>query len=180
MTSARCSTKRNAEKYLLPFSCLLILHFFCCLRSELPFAYYDTVGGGMDAGPSGGGLSGVHVHMSNSLNTPIEALEHAYPFRVTRYGIRRDSGGDGFHRGGDGLRRDLQLLGSARVTLLCERRTVGPSGARGGDDGARGENVLIRGGVEERLPGKATFSVEAGDIISIRSPGGGGWGPANT
>jgi N-methylhydantoinase B len=114
--------------------------------------------------------------MSNSLNTPVEALEHAYPFRIVRYGIRRGSGGDGAHRGGDGLRRDLQVLGPARVALLCERREVGPAGARGGADGAPGENVLIREGVEEPLPGKATFSVQAGDVVSIRSPGGGGWG----
>ena len=145
-------------------------------RTGDPFAYYETVGGGMGAGPSGDGLSAVHVHMSNSLNTPIEALEHAYPFRILRYGIRRGSGGDGLHRGGDGLRRDLQVLGSARVALLCERRVVGPAGARGGAAGAVGENVLIRGGVEERLPGKATFSVEPGDVVSVRSPGGGGWG----
>lgn len=145
-------------------------------RSGEPFAYYETVGGGMGAGPSGDGLSGVHVHMSNSLNTPVEALEHAYPFRITRYEIRRGSGGNGLHRGGDGLRRDLQVLGPARVALLCERRVRGPAGARGGDDGAPGENVLIRDGKEERLAGKATFWVEAGDVVSIRSPGGGGWG----
>lgn len=145
-------------------------------RNGEAFAYYETVGGGMGAGPTGDGLSAVHVHMSNSLNTPIEALEHAYPFRVTTYGIRRGSGGHGLHRGGDGLRRDLQILGPARVTLLCERRVVGPSGAQGGAAGAPGENVLIRGGVEERLAAKAAFSVEAGDIVSIRSPGGGGWG----
>lgn len=145
-------------------------------RTGQPFAYYETVGGGMGAGPSGEGLSGVHVHMSNSLNTPIEALEHAYPFRITRYEIRRGSGGDGRHRGGDGLRRDLQILGPAHVALLCERRTVGPAGAAGGQDGAPGENVLIREGVEEPLAGKATFDVDAYDIISIRSPGGGGWG----
>lgn len=149
-------------------------------RTGAPFAYYETVGGGMGAGPTGPGLSGVHVHMSNSLNTPVEALEHAYPFRVTAYGIRRGSGGEGRYRGGDGLRRDLQLLGPARVALLCERRTRGPSGARGGLDGAPGRNVLIRDGVEEELPGKASFSVEAGDIISIRSPGGGGWGEAES
>jgi N-methylhydantoinase B len=147
-------------------------------RTGAVFAYYETVGGGMGAGPTGPGLSGVHCHMSNSLNTPIEALEHAYPYRVTQYGIRRGSGGEGLHRGGDGLRRDLMLLGPARVALLCERRAVGPSGAQGGGDGAPGENVLIRNGVEEQLPSKATFSVEAGDIISIRSPGGGGWGVA--
>lgn len=140
------------------------------------FAYYETVGGGMGAGPSGPGLSGVHVHMSNSLNTPVEALEHAYPFRVSRYGIRRGTGGAGAHRGGDGLRRDLTILAHARVALLCDRRSVGPAGARGGGDGATGENVVIRGGVEERLPSKATFSVGPGDVVSIRSPGGGGWG----
>jgi len=145
-------------------------------RVGTPFAYYETVGGGMGAGPGGDGLSGVHVHMSNSLNTPIEALEHAYPFRITRYEIRRHSGGDGIHRGGDGLRRDLQILVPARVALLCERRTVGPAGARGGLDGAPGQNVLIRGGVEEPLPGKATFDARAGDTVSIRTPGGGGWG----
>ena len=144
--------------------------------TDQPFAYYETVGGGMGAGPSGHGLSGVHVHMSNSLNTPIEALEHAYPFRITAYGIRRDSGGSGLHHGGDGLRRDLQVLCPARVALLCERRIVGPSGMQGGSDGATGENVLIRDGVEQHLDGKSTFSVEANDVISIRSPGGGGWG----
>lgn len=147
-------------------------------RNGQAFAYYETVGGGMGAGPHSDGLSGVHVHMSNSLNTPIEALEHAYPFRITTYGIRRGSGGEGKHRGGDGLRRDLQVLTSARVVLLCERRTIGPSGARGGDYGAPGKNALIRNGVEKQLPGKATFSVEPGDIVSIRSPGGGGWGEA--
>lgn len=145
-------------------------------RTGAPFAYYETVGGGMGAGPEADGLSGVHVHMSNSLNTPVEALEHAYPFRITHYGIRRGSGGQGLHRGGDGLRRDLQVLTPARVALLSERRTRRPSGARGGDDGMPGENVLIRAGVEEPLPAKATFLAQAGDVISIRSPGGGGWG----
>ena len=150
-------------------------------RSGDAFAYYETMGGGMGAGPTGDGLSAVHVHMSNSLNTPIEALEHAYPLRVTRYEIRRGTGGTGVHRGGDGVRRDLMVLGSARVALLSERRAAGPEGARGGGNGAPGENVLIRGGVEEPLPSKATFSVEAGDVVSIRSPGGGGWGdPSRT
>ncbi len=152
-------------------------------RTGAPFAYYETMGGGMGAGAAGPGLSGVHTHMSNSLNTPIEALEHAYPYRVTEYSIRRDSGGHGNHRGGDGLRRDIQLLGDARVTLLTERRTRGPSGAAGGEDGAPGENVLIHGSgeqssTEERLPGKVTFEAKAGDIVSVRSPGGGGWGEA--
>ncbi len=149
-------------------------------RTGEVFAYYETVGGGMGAGPPGPGLSGVHVHMSNSLNTPVEALEHAYPFRITQYGIRRGTGGEGKHAGGDGLRRDLMILTPARVALLCERRAVGPAGARGGSDGAPGENVLIRDGIEEHLPSKATFSVEPGDVVSIRSPGGGGWGEPGT
>lgn len=141
-----------------------------------PFTYYETVGGGMGAGPGGAGLSGVHVHMSNSLNTPVEALEHAYPFRVARYEIRRGSGGEGRMPGGDGLRRDLTILTDAEVTLLTERRTHPPSGAAGGGDGAPGENVLIRGDEFEPLPGKVTFLVRSGDTISVRSPGGGGWG----
>ena len=145
-------------------------------RTGEPFAYYETVGGGMGAGPEGDGLSGVHVHMSNSLNTPVEALEHAYPYRVTQYGIRRGSGGEGYHRGGDGLRRDLMILTPARVALLCERRVTAPRGVQGGENGEVGQNVLIRDGVEEPLPGKVTLTVEPGDIISIRSPGGGGWG----
>ncbi len=145
-------------------------------RTNQAFAYYETVGGGMGAAPQGDGLSGVHSHMSNSLNTPVEALEHAYPFRVVHYGIRRGSGGAGSHTGGDGLRRDIQLLTSGRVTLLSERRIQGPRGVAGGEDGATGQNILIRDGSEEQLPGKVTFDAKEGDIISIRSPGGGGWG----
>jgi N-methylhydantoinase B len=145
-------------------------------RSGTTFTYYETVGGGMGAGPGGPGLAGVHTHMSNTLNTPVEALEHAYPFLVTRYEIRRGSGGPGLHRGGDGLRRDLEFSGPAQVTLLTERRLAGPSGAAGGGPGAVGENRLIRDGDERSLPAKASFRVQAGDILSIRSPGGGGWG----
>ena len=145
-------------------------------RNGTAFAYYETVGGGMGAGPSSDGLSGVHTHMSNSLNTPIEALEHAYPFRVTQYTVRRGSGGGGRWRGGDGLRRDIQLLVDGPVTLLTERRARGPAGMRGGSDGSPGENVLIQGGEEFPLDAKVTFEARAGDIVSIRSPGGGGWG----
>ena len=148
-------------------------------RDGSSFAYYETVGGGMGAGPSGHGLSGVHTHMSNSLNTPIEALEHAYPFRITRYSLRRKSGGAGYHRGGDGLRRDLQLLCDGTVTLLSERRDRRPSGMRGGHDGRPGQNVLIRDGHEDPLPAKITFWANFGDVVSIRSPGGGGWGSAD-
>lgn len=147
-------------------------------RSGEPFAYYETVGGGMGAGPDGPGLSAVHTHMSNSLNTPVEALEHAYPFRVTHYSIRRGSGGGGLHRGGDGLRRDIMLLTDSQVTLLSERRERAPSGAQGGADGSTGQNVVIRGDDESVVSGKVTLDAESGDVISIRSPGGGGWGIA--
>jgi N-methylhydantoinase B len=145
-------------------------------RTGEPFAYYETVGGGMGGGRGGPGLSGVHTHMSNSLNTPIEALEHAYPFRITRYELRAGSGGPGRNAGGEGLRRDLELLTDARVTLLSERRRSGPAGRDGGGAGAPGENALLRDGKEERLAAKVTFDARAGDIVSVRSPGGGGWG----
>jgi N-methylhydantoinase B len=145
-------------------------------RTGLPFAYYETMAGGMGAGPAGPGLSGVHVHMSNSLNTPIEALEHAYPMRIRRYGLRPGSGGRGLHEGGSGVRRDIELLVDGDVSLLCERRQRGPRGLAGGEDGAAGENVLVRSGHEQPLPAKTTFRARAGDIVSLRSPGGGGWG----
>ncbi len=145
-------------------------------RTGDTFAYYETVGGGQGAGPQGPGLSGVHSHMSNSLNTPVEALEHAYPFRVLHYGIRRDSGGEGLHQGGDGLRRDIQLLTQGRVTLLTERRKEGPKGLAGGKPGTTGRNVLIQEGKERELDGKVTFEAQENDVVSIRSPGGGGWG----
>ena len=145
-------------------------------RTGEPFAYYETMGGGMGGGADGPGLSGVHVHMSNSLNTPIEALEHAYPVRVEAYAIRRGTGGAGRHPGGDGLQRDVRLLVDTDVSLLSERRRTAPAGLDGGRDGAPGQNVLIRDGVESPLPSKATFPLRAGDILGIRSPGGGGWG----
>jgi N-methylhydantoinase B len=145
-------------------------------RTGEPFAYYETMAGGMGGGADGPGLSGVHVHMTNSLNTPIEALEHAYPFRVREYSIRRGTGGAGRHPGGDGLRRDLELRTDGDVSLLTERRRVAPRGLAGGRDGAPGRNVLVRDGEESELPSKATLAVRAGDVLSLRSPGGGGWG----
>jgi N-methylhydantoinase B len=145
-------------------------------RIDGPFAYYETMGGGMGASPARDGLTGVHVHMSNSLNTPIEALEHAYPLRILRYQIRKGTGGAGQHRGGDGLRRDVLLLTDGDVSLLSERRARGPAGAAGGSAGAPGENRLLRGTDEKVLPAKTTFRASAGDVLSIRSPGGGGWG----
>ncbi len=141
-----------------------------------PFAYYETIGGGAGAGPAGDGLSGVHVHMTNTLNTPVEALEYAYPLRIRRYALRRGSGGKGRNRGGDGLVREIEFLCPATVTLLTERRRTAPYGLQGGGAGARGRNVLTRAGHVEDLPGKAQVQVNAGDVLSIQTPGGGGWG----
>ena len=115
--------------------------------------------------------------MTNTMNTPIEALEFAFPLRLKRYALRRGSGGDGLHQGGDGLVRDVEFLSPARVTILSERRKFHPPGFHGGHHGQPGENVLLKGGYEEvHLAGKETLDVEAGDILSIRTPGGGGWG----
>lgn len=144
-------------------------------RRGRPYAYYETIGGGMGAHPDGDGLSGVHVHMSNTLNTPVEALELHYPFRITRYALRRGSGGGGARRGGDGLVRSIQFLAPATVTLLSDRRRLAPYGLAGGEPGAPGAAQLT-GSTTRVLPGKATFSVQAGDELTIETPGGGGWG----
>ena len=148
---------------------------------EKPFVYYETIGGGMGARPEKDGISGIQTHMTNTMNTPIEALEFAFPMRIKRYAIRRGTGGDGLHQGGDGLVRDVEFLAPARVTILSERRKLPPPGYHGGHHGERGENVLLRGGYEEvHLAGKETLDVESGDILSIRTPGGGGWGEPET
>jgi N-methylhydantoinase B len=140
------------------------------------FAYYETIGGGMGALPTKDGPSGVHSHMTNTLNTPIEALEYAYPLRVLRYEIRTGTGGAGKFRGGDGIQRDVQVLTDAQVTLLTERRKSGPYGLNGGQPGTSGENRIIRDGDEIQIPSKGSFDMQAGDVLSIRTPGGGGYG----
>ncbi|HSU87777.1 MAG TPA: hydantoinase B/oxoprolinase family protein, partial [Terriglobia bacterium] len=146
-------------------------------RTNKPVAYYETVSGGMGARPTMDGLSGVHTHMTNSMNTPIEALEHAYPVRLLRYSLRRHSGGRGKWRGGDGVIREIRFLTRAQVTLLSDRRRFPPYGLNGADAGARGVNVIIRkDGTQEQLPAKFTRWFEAGDVLSILTPGGGGWG----
>ena len=145
-------------------------------RLDSAFAYYETVGGGMGAGPQGDGPPATHSHMTNTLNTPVEALEYAYPLQVVCYEIRRGSGGRGRYRGGDGIRRDLRALAPAQATLITERRRFPPYGVAGGEPGAVGQNVRIRGGKEELLPGKGTFFLEPGDVLSLRTPGGGGFG----
>ncbi|MFQ5400934.1 MAG: hydantoinase B/oxoprolinase family protein [Anaerolineae bacterium] len=140
------------------------------------FAYYETVGGGAGAGPNTHGASGVHVHMSNTLNTPVEALEYSFPLHVREYSLRHDSGGLGRFRGGDGLVRSIQFLSPATVTMSSERRLRPPYGVRGGRPGKPGQNVVQRGEKSEPLPGKFTTRLKAGDVLRIETPGGGGWG----
>lgn len=142
-----------------------------------PFAYYETIGGGMGASRHGNGLSGTQVHMTNTLNTPVEALEIAYPFRVRHYGLRADSGGRGRQQGGDGIVREYELLAPTTVTLISERRAVAPWGVAGGQPGMPGCNVLIHAdGAEEILPSKFTRRLYPGDRLRVETPGGGGWG----
>jgi N-methylhydantoinase B len=136
------------------------------------FTYYETIGGGQGACPDADGPSGVHVAMSNTHSTPVEALELQYPLRVERYGLRLGSGGAGMHRGGDGVVRELRALTPCRLSIISERRRHAPRGERGGDPGMPGRNLLNG----DRLPGKVTLDVARGDVITIETPGGGGFG----
>jgi N-methylhydantoinase B len=138
------------------------------------FTYYETIAGGQGACPGSDGPSAVHVAMSNTLNTPVEALELSYPLRVECYSLRTGSGGAGRHRGGDGVVRELRVLEDCRLSLLSERRTRGPAGTAGGDPGLPGR-TLLNG---EALPPKAMRQLRAGDVLRVDSPGGGGFGPA--
>ena len=141
------------------------------------YAYYETIAGGMGARPTKDGVSGTHTHMTNSLNTPAEALEHAYPLRVTEYSIRHGSGGKGKFTGGDGLVREVELLSDSQVTLLADRRKRGPYGLNGGEDGARGKTITVHlDGTREELPGKGSVRLKKGERVRIETSGGGGWG----
>ena len=148
-------------------------------RTERQFAYYETIAGGMGARPNGDGISGVHTHMTNSLNTPVEALEYAYPFRVRRYSYRPNSGGRGKFHGGDGLIREIELLADAQVTLLSDRRKFRPYGLAGGEPGTAGSAVHIAATSRKPIPAKSTLMAKKGDVISIETPGGGGWGKSS-
>ncbi len=141
------------------------------------FSYYETLAGGEGATPDRPGQSAIHTGMTNTRNTPVEALEIAYPLRVWRYDIRPDSGGAGRHAGGDGLVREIEVLEDCTLTLQTERREHAPWGLAGGSDGARGRNVLVSGdGSEEELGSKGTWQLGAGQRIRVETPGGGGWG----
>ena len=145
-------------------------------RKGRPFAYYETIGGGMGATAKDDGESAVHCHMTNTLNTPIEALEYSYPFVVTEYSIRRGTGGAGKHRGGDGIVREVELLSDADVTVLSERRKIPPYGLFGGAPGAVGRNLVVRQGTVAAKGGKFSITLKKGDRLRIETPGGGGYG----
>jgi N-methylhydantoinase B/oxoprolinase/acetone carboxylase alpha subunit len=140
------------------------------------FAYYETVAGGMGASAEGSGESAVHTHMTNSWNTPVEALEHQYPLRIRCYRIRRNSGGAGKHKGGDGIVREFEFLTPSEVTILSDRRARGPYALSGGRAGKPGRNTLHRRGDSIPVDAKANLIVKAGDILRIETPGGGGFG----
>ncbi len=143
------------------------------------WVYYETVGGGQGGRPWRAGMSGVHTAMTNTRDTPIEALERALPVRVRRYALRRGSGGAGLHAGGDGIERELEVLDATVVSIISERRVSRPWGIAGGEPGAAGENWLLPGGDESRarpLADKVTLRLAAGDVLRLRTPGGGGWG----
>jgi N-methylhydantoinase B len=140
------------------------------------FAYYETIAGGMGARPDRDGENGIHTHMTNSLNSPIEVLEHAYPVRVRRYGIRTGSGGMGKNRGGDGIVREIELLVPMQVGMLSDRRKFGPYGLAGGKPGKSGKNEVIVAGKRKLVAAKGSFYASAGAIVRIETPGGGGWG----
>jgi N-methylhydantoinase B len=147
-------------------------------RTGAEFSYYETVAGGMGARPDYDGMSGVHTHMTNSLNTPAEALEYAYPLRVREYRIRKSSGGKGRHKGGDGIVREIETLAPAQMSLLSDRRACGPYGLHGGDDGRPGTASIVREGEKRAIRSKGTWELKAGDRVRIETPGGGGWGKA--
>ncbi len=141
-----------------------------------PFAYYETIGGGSGAGPESSGCDGIHVHMSNTLNTPVEALEYAFPIQITEYRLREGSGGAGKFCGGSGLVRSIRFLGPASATINSERRRFAPYALQQGEPGQKGRNYHIRDGRRKTVQGKAEVALEADDIIQIETPGGGGWG----
>ncbi|MCC7126146.1 MAG: hydantoinase B/oxoprolinase family protein [Acidobacteria bacterium] len=149
-------------------------------RTGRSFAYYETIGGGMGGRNGRAGLSGVHTHMSNTRNTPVEAIEHYLPVRITRYGLRIGSGGSGEYAGGDGIVREYEVLTETAVTVLSDRRKHPPYGARGGQPGQRGRNTLVSDGVEQEIAGKASLTLSAGQRLRIESPGGGGYGRRST
>jgi N-methylhydantoinase B len=147
-------------------------------RNGRPYSYIETIGGGQGGRPMGDGDDGIQCNMTNTMNTPIEALEITYPLRVERYELRQGSSGAGKHRGGEGLVRAIRAVGGeTRVSLQCERRRFAPYGLHGGADGAHGHNAVIHNdGTTEDVPGKASLTLAEGEVVVVETPGGGGWG----
>ena len=144
------------------------------------WAFYETNGCGMGARPAADGIDGIQCHMTNTLNTPIEAIERDYPLRIVRYEFASGTGGAGHFRGGDGLIRAIELAeGTAHASLLADRHTLAPPGTRGGKPGTPGRHTLVRDGVEKQIGGKVSFKLKPGDTIVVQTPGGGGYGEAN-
>jgi N-methylhydantoinase B/oxoprolinase/acetone carboxylase alpha subunit len=167
---ARFSTERSASGVKGPAA-------LARAAPAVPFAYYETIAGGSGASAAHDGVSGVHTHMTNSLNTPAEALEYSYPLRVMMYALRAGSGGEGKHRGGDGIMREIEVLADATVTLLSDRRKSRPYGLAGGEDGAPGRTEILRAdGSTELMPSKGSTRLRRGERVRIETPGGGGWG----
>jgi N-methylhydantoinase B len=147
-------------------------------RGNAPFAYYETIAGGTGAGQGHAGNSASQSHMTNTLNTPTEVLEHVYPVRVRRYALRPGSGGGGEFAGGDGIVREIEMLTEVHAGILSDRRKLRPYGLMGGSGAHSGKNELVLAGRAHQLPSKCTFRAPAGAIIRIETPGGGGWGSA--
>jgi N-methylhydantoinase B/oxoprolinase/acetone carboxylase alpha subunit len=145
-------------------------------RTGKAFAYYETIGGGMGASAEHSGLSGIHTHMTNSLNTPLEAMEIYFPLRIRRYGLRRGSGGKGRNKGGDGIIREYQFFTPTQISIISERRCFSPYGLNGGENGKRGRNQLITKNKKQELGSKVNIHAQTGDILRIETPGGGGYG----
>ena len=147
-----------------------------CIGTGSPFSYYETIGGGMGASSFSNGDNGIHTHMTNSLNTPIESFERHFPVRIREYRLRRRSGGQGKFRGGDGIVRSFEATAPCQVTMISERRRHPPYGLSGGSSGKRGANYLVVRGRRSKLPGKFSLALSSGDVILVETPGGGGWG----
>jgi N-methylhydantoinase B len=145
-------------------------------RTGREFSYYETVAGGMGARASHDGMSAIHTHMTNSLNTPAEALEYAYPLRVREYSIRKHSGGNGKRQGGDGVVREIETLAPARMSLLSDRRKHAPYGLSGGEEAAVGHDAIISQGSVRQIASKGSWELQPGDRVRIETPGGGGYG----
>ena len=145
-------------------------------KSKTDFAYYETIAGGMGARSGLNGINAIQTHMTNTLNTPVEALERELPILINSYSVRKNSGGAGEYSGGNGIVREFKFLTEAEITIITERREHSPYGINGGEKGKCGGNYLINENGKEKLPAKKSLELKPGNILRIETPGGGGWG----